>query len=193
MATKADMQFGRLAVQMGIVSAEQLEKALRVEQASKETKPLGLVLLEQGVLDEEQLNAIIEAQRQSLRERAQHTREKRDDMLFGRLVLRLGLASEQQIAECLRVQGKVEEDLFLRLGEIMVRKNFLTPDQVQQVLDFQRKKILSCPSCSKQYNIIMWQPNAEFTCYKCGHVLKVPDRLQTVEAEDYPKMPPKGS
>lgn len=147
-------------------------------------KPLGMIMIEKGYIDETQLQKIIMIQRARARERAQHIREKRDDNLFGKLVLRFGYADEDEINECMRIQEKVEQELFMRLGEIMVRKGYLSTEQVEAILEYQKMKILTCPGCNTQYNVVMFKPGAKMKCYKCGKELVVPKKLVTVAAED---------
>ena len=187
MLTKADILFGKIAINAGMVTSDQVEDCVRQQQEMTEKKPLGMILIDKGFITEEQLTKIIEIQRKNLQERAIHSREKRDDGLFGKLVMRFSFATEEQINECIRIQAKLETDLFLRLGEIMVKKGYLTNDQVRQILDFQRTKILTCPSCNTQYNVIMFTPGTKIRCYKCDSELAVPERLTTVAAEDLPQ------
>lgn len=187
MLTKADILFGKIAINAGMVSSEQVEDCIRQQEQMAEKKPLGMILIEKGFITEEQLTKIIEIQRKNLQERAIHSREKREDGLFGKLVLRFQFATEEQINECIRIQAKLENDLFLRLGEIMVKKGYLTNEQVRQILEFQKTKILTCPSCNTQYNVIMFTPGTKIRCYKCDGELVVPERLTTVAAEDLPQ------
>ncbi len=183
MLSKADVLFGKIAVSAGFVTEPQVEECVKYQEGLKDHKPLGMILLEKKMVTEEQLQVIIDIQRRNLQERAIHTREKRSDGMFGRIVLTLGFATSAQVHECVRIQAKVEEDVFLRLGEIMVKKGYLTVDQVQKVLDYQKMRILACPQCSTQYNVIMFTPGAKINCYKCASSLVVPDRLTSVNAE----------
>jgi K+ transporter len=141
-------------------------------------------MLEKGYITEEQLQKIIMIQRARAQERARHIREKRDDNLFGKLVIRFGYATEEQVNECMHIQEKMENDLFMRLGEIMVRKGYLSNEQVQAVLEYQKMKILTCKVCNTQYNVVMFQPGAKMRCYKCNAELRVPETLSSVAAED---------
>lgn len=181
--SKADILFGKIAVSSGYVTEDQLDDCIRFQESLQEHKPLGLIMQEKDIITEEQLQVIIDIQRKNLQERAIHTREKRSDGLFGRIVLQLGFATPQQVHECVRIQAKVEDDLFLRLGEILVKKAYLTVEQVEKVLDYQKMRIVCCRECQTQYNVIMFRPGAQINCYKCGSTLSVPEKLNTVAAE----------
>lgn len=57
-----------------------------------------------------------------------------EQLLFGRIVERSGLARPEDIAECLDIQ---EKHPGRPLGEILVDRGYLTRNQLQQVLDIQ--------------------------------------------------------
>jgi hypothetical protein len=185
MLTKADILFGKIAVKAGMCSDEQIDECIRMQEEMQQRKPLGMIMLEKGYITEDQLQKIIEIQKANLQEKAIHSRTKRDDGMFGRIVLKLGFASEEQVHDAVRIQAKIEEDIFLRLGEIMVKKGYLTNDQVHAVLDYQKTKIVVCPDCHTQYNVIMFTEGTELSCYKCGTELHVPEKLTHVAAEEY--------
>ncbi len=60
-----------------------------------------------------------------------------DDILFGAIAVHENLVTHEQLARCLGDQQKRHR----LLGEIMVENGFLTPDQVQIVLDIQRVNV----------------------------------------------------
>ncbi len=182
MLSKADILFGKIAVSSGYVTEGQVDECVKLQESQKEHRPLGMILLEKKYVTEAQLQVIIDIQRKNLQERAIHSREKRADGLFGRLVVQLGFATSTQVNEAVRVQAKVEEDIFLRLGEVLVKKGFCTVDQVQTVLEYQKLRIVACNHCQTQYNVIMFRPGASINCYKCGNALAVPERVTSVSA-----------
>ncbi|MBI3097547.1 MAG: hypothetical protein HYY93_04775 [Planctomycetes bacterium] len=186
MLSRADILFGKIAINAGMVSQDQIDECIHIQEKAPEPKPLGMILIEKGYISEKQLEEIIEIQKRNLQEKAIHSRFKREDGLFGRLVIRFGFATEDQVNEAVRIQAKMEDDLFMRMGEVMVRKGFLTNEQVTKILDYQKKKILTCPKCSTQFNVIMFQPGALIKCYKCQNELVVPEQLVSVAAEDHP-------
>lgn len=185
MLTKADILFGKIAVKAGMCAEEQVDECIRMQEEMQQRKPLGMIMMERGYISEEQLQKIIEIQKANLQEKAINSRTKRDDGMFGRIVLKLGFATEEQVHDAVRIQAKIEEDIFLRLGEIMVKKGYMTNEQVQAVLDYQKKKIVVCPDCHTQYNVIMFTEGSALKCYKCGTQLNVPEKLQHVAAEEY--------
>lgn len=61
--------------------------------------------------------------------------EHREDLSFGAICIKLGFSTTDRIAECLQIQRRMKE-LGLqpkRVGEIMIEKHYLTPEQVGQI------------------------------------------------------------
>ncbi|MBI2930530.1 MAG: hypothetical protein HYY16_02670 [Planctomycetes bacterium] len=178
---KADALFGQIALKLGIITRKQLEEALAVQRTSNQHKPLGLILMDLKYVSERDLERIIEAQKAIASQAESRAKAVREDTLFGKVAIRLGLCSEEQLAECLVMQEQLPKDRFMRLGDIMVIKGVLTVDQVRKILDTQRGLILYCPQCDTQYNVVMFRPGASIQCYRCGTALRIPARMTSEE------------
>lgn len=77
-----------------------------------------------------------------------------DSRRFGEAVAERGLATREQVAECLRVQAELAaRGVFRNLGEIMVERGYLTAAQVQRLLAERDQVILACPRCGDRYNV----------------------------------------
>lgn len=181
---RADALFGQIALKLGVVTREQLEEALDLQRFAKEHKPLGLILIELKHVTEAELARIIEAQKAVANRAESRAKAVREDTLFGKVAIRLGSCTEEQLAECLAVQGQLPKDRFMRLGDIMVIKGVLSVEQVRKILDTQRGLILYCPECDTQYNVVMFRPGASIQCYKCGTALRIPNRQTTPVPEE---------
>ncbi|MCK4909397.1 MAG: hypothetical protein KAS70_05820 [Planctomycetes bacterium] len=181
MVTESDLIFGEIAIKTGLVTAEQIDECIKIQQSLTAWKPIGLVLLEKKYLSEEQLQTIIDIQRRNLEARAIQVRHIKEDNIFGRLAVKLGLLTEQEVEECLGVQLMMQDDYFLRLGEIMVNKGYLSQDDVDTVLDYQSAQIIHCPKCQTKYNVILFNPGSSFICYECDKELIVPDSLKALD------------
>ena len=171
---KADSLFGQIALKLGIVSKKQLDEALELQKYAKERKPLGVILMELKIIGQAELEKIIEAQKELVVQ--SHTRAKavKEDNLFGKVAIRLNFCSEQHLHECLDAQEALPKERFMRLGDIMVLKGYLTVDQVRKILDAQKGLILYCPQCQTQFNVVMLQPGTTLQCYNCGSPLRIP-------------------
>ena len=103
---------------------------------------------------------------------------------FGRIVIDLGFMSVEQLDEALKIQAERQErGDFARLGHILVEKGYLTPGQVQEVLEAQKIVILLCGGCGTQYNIRGYSPRFHYECPRCHGELK-PGSVNSVMVED---------
>lgn len=107
----------------------------------------------------------------------------KSEILFGRLAVKLGMATKERVHEGLREQAQMrEKGKDYRLGQVMIMKGFLTIEQVQLLLKHQHKTILQCPKCTTQFNIEGYLPGMEITCRKCGKAaIEEPWGLETTE------------
>ncbi len=171
---KADSLFGQIALKLGLVTRKQLDEALELQQYAKERKPLGVILIELKIIGQRELEMVIEAQKELVVQ--SHTRAKavKEDNLFGKVAIRLSFCTEQHLHECLGVQEQLPKERFMRLGDILVLKGYLTVDQVRRILDAQKGLILYCPACQTQFNVVMLQPGTTLQCYNCGSALRIP-------------------
>jgi len=63
-----------------------------------------------------------------------------DQFLFGHLVVRNRLATQDQVDECIEIQRKLEEKGSLeKLGDIMISKGYLTENQLHLILKAQQR------------------------------------------------------
>ncbi|HYE99088.1 MAG TPA: hypothetical protein VEJ18_09265, partial [Planctomycetota bacterium] len=122
------------------------------------------------------LERIVEAQKALLAEASVRQKAVREDNLFGKVAIRLGYCTEEQLAECLALQEQLPKDRFMRLGDILVIKGYLTVEQVRKVSETQKGLIVYCTQCDTQYNVVMFKPGASLQCYRCGSPLKIPTR-----------------
>lgn len=140
-----------------------------------------------GYIDDSKLQRIIDVQRQRLRDWEISVRAKREDNLFGKVVIRMGLAREEQVRACLDIQDSLQHGDFKRLGDILVDKGILTAEDIQRVLEFQAGLILYCPGCDREYNMVLFNPGAKIICYQCGARIRVPEGKGMAEP---PPLPP---
>ncbi len=145
MPSRSDLLLGQIAVEKGFISEKQLGECLKAQEKyekSKTPKHLGLILLEKEFLDEEELDLALEIQRQKLNRKADNTDVKLKDLLIGQIAVNLKLVKRAEVDDCIREQAKIESlGIFLRLGEIMIKKGFLTQEQVDEILEYQRNLI----------------------------------------------------
>jgi hypothetical protein len=141
-----DILFGQIAIEKDLVTQEQLDAALK-QQSGGDARQLGMILIESGHLDEHELDIVLEVQRERLARTARtadNSTSKLSDVLFGRLVVARKLATQSQVNECIREQASLEAmGMFMRVGEILVKKGYLTEAQIEEVAAYQKQQLES--------------------------------------------------
>ncbi|RME84657.1 MAG: hypothetical protein D6785_05305, partial [Planctomycetota bacterium] len=111
--------------------------------------------------------------------------QQKKDRSFGNFCIRLGFATKAQVLECIQEQKQLQQKgLYVRLGELMLERGLLTLPQVEKVLEYQKKTILTCTGCKAQYNVSNYSPGTKVKCRKCATVLVVPQSLGSAKAVD---------
>jgi len=177
MESPKEVLLGRIAVKRGFLSREELAMALE-EQARRDNPPLGVLLVQLGLLSQMQIDGLLEEQRRALAAPAWQGQlagapsppaapTTTGENLLGRRAVELGLVSQEQLNECIRLQGTREADGRLqRLGEILVERGLVTETQIETLLAAQGKRLLRCPQCHGQFNVAGDGPAPG--CPKCG-------------------------
>jgi hypothetical protein len=110
---------GEILVDEGRVTAEQLDAALRVQADHPPGTPLGRILVEQGLLTQAELMAVLDRHRKKYR--------------LGDLLVETNACSEEQLEIALREQNATG----LRLGDVLIRLGFVTELELRQALSKQ--------------------------------------------------------
>ena len=181
---RADSLFGQIALRLNIITKQQLGEALELQRCAKSQKPLGVLLMELQFVTQKDLDRILEAQKALAAQAATRQKAVREDNLFGKVAIRLNFTTEERLAECLSMQEQLPKDRFMRLGDIMVIKGYLTVEQVKKIIDTQKGLILYCPKCDTQYNVVMFKPGASIQCYRCGSPLRIPSRATSAQMDE---------
>ncbi len=105
-----------------------------------------------------------------------------EDLPFGDLVVRLGLASADAVRDAVAEQARLyAAGTRVRLGQLLIRRGALTPDQAWAVLEAQGKKIMGCPACQVFYNVEDLGSGMPPPCPACGESLERPTNLEAVK------------
>jgi hypothetical protein len=174
MAEKVDLAFGEIALKTGKVSKETLDKCVEIQHTLPSWKPLGVVIMEQGYLTEDEVSDILKIQKRNMEAMSIQRRQMGEDNIFGRIAIKLGYVTLPQVEECLRVQLELAKDYLLRLGEIMIKKGYLNKKQLTEIITYQEKRLITCPQCTTRYNMILFNGGVKFPCYKCEKELSIP-------------------
>ncbi|MFH1232010.1 MAG: hypothetical protein V1709_11000 [Planctomycetota bacterium] len=169
MASKEDLVLGEIAVKTRLITQEQLTECLRDQKKRIHWKSVGEILVEKQYITNSQLQFLINIQKRNLEVKTHQSRRIKQDNLFGRLAIRLGFATEKQVEESLGMQLMIEESHFLRLGEIMVKKGYITDEKLKKVIGFQAQRQVTCSRCGQKYNLVLFNEGAKILCYDCDN------------------------
>lgn len=170
--------YGDIALIEGLLTREQLDEGIRIQERSLGSPALGEILLDLGFLTPQAHARILELQRQAIRKSddstsrpGENTRVRnRLDNLFGKLAVSLGFTAPARIHECVRIQAQARESgSKIPLGRLLVDKGYLDEAQVLTILHIQENQIVGCPPCGKWYRAEGGK--APTACKHCGKPL----------------------
>jgi hypothetical protein len=165
-----DLLFGKIAVDLGLCTSEDVDACLAIQSASARPMSLGHTLVQEGRLTQDQHSQVLEQQRKNLAKPDPVSRSPKGDALFGRLVVREGFATEEQVNAALREQGRNGDRR--TLGEVLVAQGVIEPRHVKWLLGQQSKWIMRCPRCAVSLTVHSTSKNPQkAACPRCGVAL----------------------
>ncbi len=159
---------GQIAVKEGFITPDQLEECIELQKAARD-KPLGAILVAKGYLNREKLIELTGLQRTRFESMAA---DPGRGGLFGQLALRHGYVNAEQLGECLREQaGHARSGSSLMLGQILMKKGYLTSALFLEILRLQKKEVAKCPACDSFFDVSTAKGESGFPCTKCGTIV----------------------
>lgn len=161
--------FRQILLEKQYVNWKQIAECEEMQHEQEQPAPLGLLLCRKGYLSEEQFQELLGVQRQRLERRHPRARQQLEDRLFGRLAVERGFLSAGELEQ---VQSELDQASAAgkrpRLEEWLVEKDFLRPDQVDEIREERRRSILLCEVCLAQFQTGSLEPGKRFRCPNCG-------------------------
>lgn len=158
--------FGAIAEELGLVTREQIEQCIREQESSLDPVTIGELLVKKGFLDRSKVARVLEEQQKRIKGYS-------DIPLFGHLALEKGYLSASQLGECLREKIRLGRAGVRRnLGEIMLKKRYLSAQQFVEIIHSQSKELYKCINCNSYFAF----PDGDWklTCENCaGAMVKV--------------------
>lgn len=170
MPSDTDLLFGKIALGQGFCTQAQVDECVQMQTVGETDAAVGELLLFKGFITSEQHAKVLEIQKQNLQAREAATPAQSEAGLFGKLALREGLLSEDEVNDCLREQARDGEKR--TLGEIMVARGHLTAAQVKDLLEKQQKRLMSCPGCRLSYTVLSHSQGKQILCPRCKNPLR---------------------
>ncbi|MBN4054889.1 protein kinase [Acidimicrobium ferrooxidans] len=164
--TPPDQTVGRLAVNRGYISEAQLAQV----QGAGDGRPLIEQLQALGLIDFAQLVELIRAT-----DLPGGSLQPGDDPLLGQMAMDRGYVTTEQLNECFELQARLSDTgTVLTIGQLLIRERYLSPSQLLEILEDQRKHLLKCPGCGATYNVLGYQEGVHLHCKRCRKILVIP-------------------
>ncbi len=106
--------------------------------------------------------------------------------LFGQLAVARGFVPQARVDEALAEQR--EEGRGSELGQILLRRGWISMEQFLEVLRLQQRFVLRCPSCDRSYDVFGYKRGDRFHCTRCSTALEVPRSAEELLGD--PAVPP---
>jgi hypothetical protein len=162
---------GQIAVKEGFVTPGQLDECVKLQSAG-ESRSLGTLLIEKGYLSPEKLAEITRLQQVRFEALAA---DPQKGGLFGQIAVRHGYLTAPKLAEGLREQETLSQTgSSLQLGQILMKKGYLSVDHFLEILRLQKKDVARCPACDTFYDVRESRGQDRFLCSRCATVVRVP-------------------
>ena len=174
MPASSDLLFGKIALTEGFCTQAHLDECTRLQlqlQSPHQPAPrLGQLLVEKGYLTPDQHARVLEIQQQNLDALDPASKQRKEAVIFGKLALKQGLVTAEEVNECLRLQAAPGERR--SLGELLVFRGYLTAIQVKDLLSKQLKRIMNCPACRLSFTVLSISGGKKIDCPRCKGLLQ---------------------
>ena len=158
MLSESERRLARIAVQKKYLTGTQL--CVCIESRRSSSIPLDRIFVEQGFLTPQEADEL-----RALTEDATPSAPP-----FGELLIQRGLASDTQVLDAYAVKTRLAvQNVHRYLGEILVERQVISPDQVTELLAQQGKRVVECHGCGYRFNAAH---NEGFECPECGRRLE---------------------
>ncbi len=154
---------GELAVREKLLTREQLDEVVRLQQKSGFAQPIGALMLDRKFLSKEQLDGLLKRQKQAI---AEYEKNLSVSGLFGRMAIEKGFITERDLANAIRKQLALDyEGRHVKIGQILIGSKAMSPMQFWEIIHDQG--LFKCGSCGHTLDAPRLHGNAVF-CEKCN-------------------------
>jgi serine/threonine protein kinase/DNA-directed RNA polymerase subunit RPC12/RpoP len=170
---RGDLLLGKIAVREGLITREQLFDCLQAQERNP-SRSIGSIMVSRGYLRQEDVDRLVEVQKSEFESAspAADGGAPRRSVLLGRLLLERGLATDYQVNEALRLQGRMAELGIVpvpTLGEVLLRRGYLSREALETALQLQNLQLYTCPDCGAPIDVERDAAKEEdYACAACG-------------------------
>ena len=108
---------------------------------------------------------------------------EREDRLLGKLAVREGICTQDQVDECFQIQSMTQSTA--PLGDILLYKGYLSDRELKALLARREKKVMACLACRLSFSVVTLSGGQSARCPRCKGPLQDADgdRLLKTDAE----------
>jgi hypothetical protein len=140
-----------IAMSMGMVTKEQLDECLEVQQQSKKPRQIGAIMLERGDINQKQVRDILTVQGKMGDVTGLPATKSERRKLIGEIMVEAAYINEQTLRAALGHQNLLRKTgISPRLGELLIAVGKLTRDQLQKALALQAMSPKKMPRKGKK-------------------------------------------
>jgi len=181
---RPDLLFGKVALEYGFTTRDAIVECAREQETRMKHKKIGEIMVDRGYLSTDEVQTILDLQRKTVDISPEEAEARKEQVLFGRLLVDRELITEDQLREALFEKSRREKlGTKVKLGQILVEKGLISVPQAQEILHEQGKEILICPQCWTQYNVRQFDSSKEVRCSIDGTLLTIPAYLRGIGAD----------
>ena len=175
-----EILFGKLALKLGYVTAKQLQRVVDIQDSAIGPQKLGELLRERQVMSGDDVEHVLHCQQVLLSRPHPWRPANLGESLLGRMVVKYGYLTEDQLNCCLRIQElRRTSGKEVRLGQILVEQGHMTEVDILLLLRMQHQDIAGCPACERKYNTMRRAPQT-INCPACGALLEIQKHPESI-------------
>ncbi|MDP7033322.1 MAG: SUMF1/EgtB/PvdO family nonheme iron enzyme [Planctomycetota bacterium] len=165
--------FCKIAIDGNFLTQDQIDECKIIRGRLGRDRPLVIILIEQGYLDDKKLESVLDRVAQEEISSSHRTPpESPGTALFGEIAVQRKKLTQEQLQAALQEQKlRNNQNNPVRLGQILGEHGYLSPADVQDILIRQGKRVVRCRSCKSKFNITSYDANRQYPCRKCGYLL----------------------
>ena len=127
--------FGMVALSMGVITREQLQECVEIQQQSTVPRKLGAILLSRGYVTESQVREILKVQGKTGETTSLPDTKSERKRLLGDILVERGYINRETLTTVLRRQQLLRENgISPRLGELLIAIGKITQTQLREAL-----------------------------------------------------------
>jgi len=119
--------FGEIAIDLGFLTAEKIEKCAEIQRTTFKFKPIGQIAVESGFLEPHEIEECIQIQI-----------NETPNLPIGQIAINEGFLTPEQIETCAREQQQSVN--FQTIGQICMNEGYLIQEQVDMILGCQSER-----------------------------------------------------